>query len=232
MSSMSSTRSKVPQVPPLSVPDFRGWEMLHQGQSQRLKPHSVAVGNKNNNKNKKISSNNNDSSNSNSNKSKSNKSKSNSNSNKNKSNSNKSKSKSNKSKTKSNSNSNKSYHHQHQCQETAAYLSSPPSQVEILGVLTVHIMFLGVSLQNWCTFTRTLDKLRMTSFRITDFKPEVLFERYPPKNIEVYDGILAGSPSFTKNRALTLRPRGSQSGQGWDGMFFGSFWISYGEVSH
>ena len=80
---------------------MKGWS----GQSQRLKPHIVAVGSKNNNKNKKIS-NNNNSRNSN--------------------------------KSKNNSNSNKSYHHQHQCQETAAYLSSPPSQVCRLLVIDIH----------------------------------------------------------------------------------------------
>ena len=36
---------QVPPVPPPSVPDFRGREMLHQVQVQRLKPNCVAVGN-------------------------------------------------------------------------------------------------------------------------------------------------------------------------------------------
>ena len=37
---------QVPPVPPPSVPDFRGREMLHQVQAQRLKPNCMAVGNK------------------------------------------------------------------------------------------------------------------------------------------------------------------------------------------
>ena len=36
---------QVPPVPPPSVPDFRGREMLHQAQAQRLKPNCMAVGN-------------------------------------------------------------------------------------------------------------------------------------------------------------------------------------------
>ena len=36
---------QVPPVPPPSVPDFRGREMLHQVQAQRLKPNCMAVGN-------------------------------------------------------------------------------------------------------------------------------------------------------------------------------------------
>ena len=36
---------QAPPVPPPSVPDFRGREMLHQVQAQRLKPNCMAVGN-------------------------------------------------------------------------------------------------------------------------------------------------------------------------------------------
>ena len=74
--STGSTRSNIPQVPPLSVPDFRGWEMWHQGQYWNPTVLLLGtVGNKNNNNNKKISSNNNNSSNSNKSKSNSNKNK-------------------------------------------------------------------------------------------------------------------------------------------------------------
>ena len=41
------SRAQVPPVPPPSVPDFRGREMLHQVQAQRLKPNCMAVGNLN-----------------------------------------------------------------------------------------------------------------------------------------------------------------------------------------
>ena len=37
---------QAPPFPPPSVPDFRGREMLHQVQAQRLKPNCMAVGNR------------------------------------------------------------------------------------------------------------------------------------------------------------------------------------------